>query len=251
MIVSTTCVLFLIMEAALGNIQTDLKGGMKLCDDFDRSQLRCQDNDAECWAPPAQCHCLYGNNPRAFPNCPSKNEVKNNTCNGKKCSKHSNCKQNKCTCRHSNHQYPNCCRKKCTKAGYICKKQRCVKVISQPKKADIVSTWNSWSAWGACKCSSAFGSGSQSRSRECPGHCFGGSGSEKKTCLKTCVSTWGIWSAWSACSSTCGTGSQKRSRECPGACRGGTNSEEKACVISTMSAILPCGLGPSPPPGMG
>jgi len=184
MIFSKICVLFLIVEAALGR-QKPAKDRIKICGVSDRNRLRCQDNHAECWTPPAQCRCLYGNNPTAYPNCPSKPGDKNNACNGKKCSNYSSCKQSKCICRHKHQQHPNCCRVKCTKAGYECRKQKCIKVKSRPNPTDIVSTWTAWSAWSSC--SSTCGSGSQSRSRECPGSCIGGSGSEKKTCtLQSC-----------------------------------------------------------------
>jgi len=183
MIVSTVYVLFFVVVAALGNIRS--KNDKRLCGVSDRNRLRCQDNDGECWAQPAQCHCRYGNNPRAYPNCPRKNTDTNKTCNGEQCSKHSSCKQSKCTCIHSNQQYPNCCKRKCTKAGYTCKNQRCIKVTIQRPPTDRVSTWNSWSAWSAC--SRTCGSGSQSRTRECPGNCKGGSGLEQKPCvLKSC-----------------------------------------------------------------
>jgi len=101
-----------------------------ICGAADTRQMRCQDNHAECRAPPAQCHCLYGNDPRAYPNCPSQGNK--NTCNGETCSKFSSCKQSRCTCRHSKHQYPNCCKKKCSKAGFECKNQRC-KRVTRPR----------------------------------------------------------------------------------------------------------------------
>ncbi|CAD6191168.1 unnamed protein product [Caenorhabditis auriculariae] len=97
------------------------------------------------------------------------------------------------------------------------------------------SQWGTWSEWAAC--STAYGTPTQSRTRNCPaGNCQGGSSMETKPCVMydpQPTPEWNAWGAWSSCSASCGGGSMTRTRVCNNGCSVcqcvGSSSETQVC----------------------
>uniref|UniRef100_A0A7M5UL69 Uncharacterized protein n=2 Tax=Clytia hemisphaerica TaxID=252671 RepID=A0A7M5UL69_9CNID len=81
--------------------------------------------------------------------------------------------------------------------------------------------WSAWGSWGSC--STACGSGTESRSRDCnnptplPGGSCNGPSTESQSCNDgPCPvdGQWGSWTSWNTCTESCAGGTHSRSRSC-------------------------------------